>query len=454
MLCRKRPTPFPMHEQKADILTQRPSRLGVVHQLIFGGLLLIVPALTVLTAFGIAPGAALSFPYQTLVQIPLGLPEEPAPPENAERFVTQERVLRGDTVAALFERLGVRDSRALDFLRTDVTGRVIFRQLVPGRMLQAETGNSGELIALRYFLSAASLLEVTRGTQGLEARHRKVSEPPRLVHRTATIRSSLFAATDAAGIPDAIAMQVARVFATDIDFHVDLRKGDRVSIVYEMIYDSGELVAPGRILAAEFVNRGNTLRAFLWQDTDGTDTWYSADGRSTRGTFLRAPMEFSRITSGFSLARFHPILQKWRAHKGVDYAAPTGTPIRATADGVVTFAGVQGGYGNVVFLRHHSAYSTVYGHMSRFAPQMRQGTRVRQGETIGYVGMTGWATGPHLHYEFRVADEPRNPLNVALPAAQPITLERLAAFKDATRPAQDALALARSLPATALASTE
>ena len=138
-----------MHEQKVDILAQRPSRLGRVHQLIFGGLLLIVPALTVLTAFGIAPGAALSFPYQTLVQVPLGLPEEPAPPENAERFVTQERVLRGDTVAALFERLGVRDSRALDFLRTDVTGRVIFRQLVPGRMLQAETGNNGELLTLR-----------------------------------------------------------------------------------------------------------------------------------------------------------------------------------------------------------------------------------------------------------------------------------------------------------------
>ncbi|MEP7329580.1 MAG: M23 family metallopeptidase, partial [Betaproteobacteria bacterium] len=165
-------------------------------------------------------------------------------------------------------------------------------------------------------------------------------------------------------------------------------------------------------------------------------------------------MEFSRITSGFTQARFHPILQTWRAHRGVDYAAPIGTPIRATADGVVAFAGVQGGYGNVVFLRHHGAYSTVYGHMSRFASQLRTGTRVRQGETIGYVGMTGWSTGPHLHYEFRIADEPRNPLDVAMPAAPPIAADRLVAFKGATRAAEDALALARSLPATALAATE
>ena len=416
-----------MHAQKADILAQRPPRLGLVHQLISGGLLLVIPALTVLTAFGIAPGTAVGIPQQALLQEPLELPDSPAPPEPANRFVTQERVLRGDTVAALFERLGVRDSNALDFLRTDATGRMIFRQLVPGRMLQAETGNSGELLALRYFLSAASLLEVTRGAQGLEARHRTVVEPPRLFHRTATVRSSLFAATDAAGIPDAIAMQVARVFATDIDFHADLRKGDRVSIVYEMIYDSGELVAPGRILAAEFVNDGRAYQAILFRDAEGVEAYYSFDGTNRAKAFLRSPVEFSRVSSGFG-GRFHPIFRNWRAHTGVDFAAPQGTRVIASADGYVVAAGNRGGYGNAVEIRHGGSVTTLYAHLSGFAKGIRAGSRVRQGEPVGYVGATGFATGPHLHYEFKISGIHQNPLRVALPKAEPVPAQLKARF--------------------------
>ena len=408
---------------------------------------------TGVAAYGLAPGTTLEFVPTRTVQRALVMPAIDVPGAPPGLFWREERVQRGDTIGALLARAGVVDTEALQFLRTDARARPLY-QLRPGRPVRVATGDHGELIALKLRTQAGAVLAIERRDGQWQATQTAAVEVVRTTLRTGEIRTSLFAAADTAGVPDAITLALTDVFAGDIDFYHDLRRGDRFTVIYETRFVDGEAVGSGRIIAAEFVHRGKPLRAFLWQDTDGSDAWYGVDGRSTRGTFLRAPIEFSRITSGFSLARFHPILQSWRAHRGVDYAAPVGTPIRATADGVVAFAGIQGGYGNAVVLRHHGAYSTVYGHLSRFAPRLRNGTRVRQGETIGYVGMTGWATGPHLHYEFRVADEPRNPLNVALPAAQPIAADRLAAFKDATRLAQDALAMARLLPATALASTE
>ncbi|HUP96286.1 MAG TPA: M23 family metallopeptidase [Usitatibacter sp.] len=416
-----------MIAQKADILAQRPARLGLLHQLVFGALLLVVPAVTVLTAFGLAPGVAPGTPPQMIVEDSLELPSQPpaTPPQN--RFVTQERVLRGDTVAALFDRLGVRDPKALDFLRVDATGRTLFRQLVPGRMLQAETSDDGELHALRYFLSATSLLEVNRAGQLFSARQRAVSEPPRLFYRSATVRSSLFAATDAAGIPDAIAMQLARVFATDIDFHTDLRKGDRFSVVYEMIYDSGELVAPGRILSAEFVNDGRAYQAVLFRDDEGGEAYYSFDGSNRAKAFLRSPVEFSRVSSGFG-GRFHPIFKNWRAHTGVDFAARHGTRVIASADGHVVAAGPRGGYGNAVEIRHGGGVTTLYAHLSGFPKGVRAGARVHQGEPIGFVGATGFATGPHLHYEFKISGIHQDPMRVALPKADPVPAHLKAQF--------------------------
>jgi murein DD-endopeptidase MepM/ murein hydrolase activator NlpD len=387
---------------------------------------LVLTTVTVVTAFGIAPGTVVENVPQQLVREAVPLPEV-TPPQPPQRFVAQERVLRGDTVAALFDRLGVRDPQALDFLRADATGRLIFRQLVPGRTLQVETGDAGELRTLRYFVSAASLLEVTRNDAGFEARNRAINEAPRFVYKSGVVRSSLFAATDAAGIPDAIAMQVARVFATDIDFHADLRKGDRFSVEYEMIYEAGELVAPGRIVAAEFVNDGRTYRAVLFQDDEGHDAYYSLDGASRAKAFLRSPVEFSRVSSGFG-SRMHPIFNQWRAHTGVDFAAPKGTRVLATADGVVLSAGVRGGYGNAIEIRHGGGVVTLYGHLSGFAPGVRAGARVRQGEPIGYVGATGWATGPHLHYEFKLAGIHQDPLKVALPKAQPVPAHMRARF--------------------------
>jgi murein DD-endopeptidase MepM/ murein hydrolase activator NlpD len=387
---------------------------------ILGFLALLVPALTVVTAFGIAPGTVPADAERRVVVEPISLPEIAAAIEPAPRYVTQERVLRGDTVAALFDRLGVSDPRALEWLKTDATGRLVFRQLVPGRMLQAETGAEHELLALRYFTGPSSLIEITRTASGLQSRQRAIADAPRIVYKTATIQSSLFAATDAAGIPDAIAMQIARVFATDIDFHTDIRKGDRIAVVYEMIYESGELVAPGRILEARFVNDGHTLDAVLFHDDDGVESYYSLDGSNRAKAFLRSPVEFTRVSSGFG-ARFHPIFKNWRAHTGVDFAAPKGTRVLATADGTVIGAGAHGGYGNAIEIRHGGAITTLYGHLSGFAPGIRSGARVHQGQPIGYVGATGWATGPHLHYEFRVAGVFQDPMRVPLPKAEPVS---------------------------------
>jgi murein DD-endopeptidase MepM/ murein hydrolase activator NlpD len=408
-----------MTAQKGVILAQRFAGLGLARQLSLAILVLCATALTVVTAFGIAPGTVPGDLALSVVREPIELPEMEVLSQQSPRYVSQERVLRGDTVAALFDRLGVSDPKAIEYLKSDATGRMIFRQLVPGRMLQAETGTEGELLALRYFVNPASLLEVNRTAEGLTSRQRRITEAPRLVYKTATIRSSLFAATDAAGIPDAVAMQVARVFATDIDFHSDLRRGDRFSVVYEMIYDSGELVAPGRILAAQFVNDGRTYHAVLFTDDEGIDGYYSLDGSNRAKAFLRSPVEFSRVSSGFG-ARFHPIFKNWRAHTGVDFAAPRGTRVLAAADGHVISAGSRGGYGNAVEVRHGGGITTLYAHLSGYASGIRAGARVRQGEPIGYVGSTGYATGPHLHYEFKVSGIHQDPLRVALPKAEPV----------------------------------
>jgi murein DD-endopeptidase MepM/ murein hydrolase activator NlpD len=261
----------------------------------------------------------------------------------------------------------------------------------------------------------------------------------------------LFGAADEADLPDVVTLQLADVFAGDIDFYHDLRKGDRFRVVYEMRHVDGEPVGPGKIVAAEFENGSRTLRAFRWRDADGADNYYAPDGTAMRKAFLRSPMEFSRVTSGFSGARFHPILQTWRAHKGVDYAAPVGTPVRATGSGKVTFAGTQNGYGNVIELKHAGVHSTLYAHLSRIAPHVKAGARVAQGEVIGYVGQTGWATGPHLHFELRAGAEQRNPLAIALPSGEPLPASARAAFAAHIEPAAAQLAFARSFAGTLVA---
>jgi murein DD-endopeptidase MepM/ murein hydrolase activator NlpD len=429
-----------MPDQKGDILAQRSQRLRPLRQLGLGTLLLALPTLGVVTAFGVAPSTVVhrdaGVPVVEAIPLPAFVPAEPVP----ARYFTRERVQKGDTVAALFERLGVHDAAAIEFLKTDRKGTTLFRKLVPGKTLQAETDRDGQLLSLRYFLGSG-LLEVTRTATGFAARDRALTEAPRIYHRTAEIRSSLFAATDSAGIPDAVAMQIARVFSTDIDFHTDLRKGDRFSVVYEMQYEAGELVAPGRILAAQFTNDGRRYDAVLFVDEEGRESHFDFEGNNRAKAFLRSPVEFSRVSSGFG-ARFHPIFRNWRAHTGVDFAAPKGTRVLAAADGHVIGAGWRNGYGKTIEVKHGGSISTLYAHLSGFAPGVRNGARVRQGDAIGYVGATGYATGPHLHYEFKISGMHQDPMKVALPKATPVPPSQRPKFELAAAEARGHLTLA------------
>jgi murein DD-endopeptidase MepM/ murein hydrolase activator NlpD len=432
-----------MPVQQAAIVAQRLLRALPLKQLGMAAALLALPTLGLVTAFGIAPDTSARAIELASVVEPVTLRElEPRPASLEDGYVSQDRIQRGDTVAAALARIEVRDPVAIDFIRSDPVGKLLFTKLVPGRIIQAETHADGGLRVLRYFYSTEKVLEVRRGAAGFEARDRAIAATPRIVHRSGTIRSSLFAATDNAGIPDAMAMQIARIFATDIDFHQDLRKGDTFTVVYEMLYESGELVATGRILAAEFVNQGHAYHAVLFHDEEGNDAYYSLDGTNRAKSFLRSPVEFSRISSGFG-ARFHPIFKNWRAHTGVDFAAPKGTRVLSAAEGTVIFAGWRNGYGNAVEIKHGGSITTLYGHLSGFASSIRSGSRVRQGDVVGYVGATGWATGPHLHYEFKIGGMHQDPMRVALPKATPVSPALRAEFDSAARAASETVAAVR-----------
>jgi murein DD-endopeptidase MepM/ murein hydrolase activator NlpD len=403
-------------------------------------------------AFGLVPGSPPESIPQHVVSVALPRPAVATLDTNAAGYWRQDRIQRGDTIGSVLARMGVDDPSALEFLRTNPSARPLY-QLRPGKPLTVETDADGRLITLHFVTSDGEQLAITRDGERISAASSPAPIEVRWAMATGEIRTSLYSAADAAGLPDSVTQQMADVFGGDIDFYQDLRRGDHFAVVYEMRYVDGESIGAGRIVAAEFENRGRAVRAFLWRDEDG-ESYYTDDGAPLRKAFLRSPMEFSRVTSGFSGARFHPILQTWRAHKGVDYAAPLGTPIRATANGKVVFAGHQGGYGNAIELQHHGAFSTLYAHLSRFAPQVKAGARVTQGEVIGYVGQTGWATGPHLHYELRIAHEARNPLTIALPGGEPLGPAHRAQFATRIADASAQLAFARTLSGSLLAAGE
>ena len=442
------PQAIPLITHNPPILAQpfRRALRAVTHTLSPGQALAVaVLGLAGVAAFGITPDTSLDAIPVRSVSRTLPLPAIAVDDEPADQYWREERVQRGDTIGSLLARATVVDPDAMEFLRTDPSARALY-QLRPGRAIRVATDDDGRLAGLRFLASNGEILSVGRSESGFSAQRQTPPEDTRLTMRAGEIASSLFAAADEAGLPDTITLALADVFGGDIDFYHDLRRGDRFIVLYETRYVDGEPAGTGRIVAAEFVNRGVALHAFLWRAPDGTEGYYDETGRSSRKTFLRSPMEFSRITSGFTQARFHPILHSMRAHKGTDFAAPMGTPVRATADGVVSVAGQQNGYGNVVMLKHDGTYSTVYAHLSRFAEGVRDGERVHQGDTIGYVGQTGWATGPHLHYELRVDGEPRDPLTVALPIATPVSDGERAAFAAQIAPLASELAVVRALP--------
>jgi murein DD-endopeptidase MepM/ murein hydrolase activator NlpD len=415
------------------ILAQNLGRLIAGSRFLRLAVALLLPFAGIVAAFGIAPGTVTEPISREQVVQEITLPLSYSHGIEDDGYWREERVQRGDTLGALLARLGAEDPEAAEFLRNTRSARTLYR-LIPGRTVRALATADGRLLALRY-QTGGRVLEVLREDGGFAVTEQAVELERRVMMNSGEIRSSLYAATDAAGISDAVASQIAEIFSTDIDFHRDLRRGDRFTVVYEMFHDHGEPVRSGRLLAAEFVNQGKTHQAVYFEYAKNQGGYYTPDGRNIRKAFLRSPLEFSRVSSGFTMSRFHPVLKTWRAHKGIDYAAPTGTRVKATGDGVVEFAGYhQGGYGNLVVLRHQSKYTTWYGHLSRFAPGIRKGARVAQGDVIGFVGATGLATGPHLHYEFRINDVHQNPLRVVLPTAPPIGPEQKSAFEEAAAP--------------------
>ena len=437
-----------MLDLKSDLLNQcRLARTRLQrHQWLSAGIGSLA-LMGVVTAFAIAPsGDDRDIATRTFVE-DLRFSQSVKIDSNTSGYFREERIQKSDSVSSLATRLGITDAFALDYIRNSKATQVVSRQLRPGKIVSATTDERGRLLSFYFPLNTNdAMLEITRTSTGFAASEKSLTLETQTVFKSGEIKHSLFGATDAAGISDAVAVQLAEIFSGEIDFYRDLRKGDRFSIVYETLRHQGMTIRSGRILAAEFVNNGKTHSAF-WFQSEPTNKggYYSADGKSLRKAFLRSPLEFSRVTSGFSNARLHPVLQTVRAHRGIDYGAPIGTRVRSVADGLVEFAGKQGGYGNLIIIKHQGAYSTAYGHLNGFSSGVRKGSRVSQGETIGFVGQTGIATGPHLHFEFRINSQQVNPLAVALPEAPPLGSHQFTQFKGTSEPLRTHLAMVKEL---------
>lgn len=441
-------------QRTSDLLRKNPRRA-------YSAIVLALAGFGV-TAFGVAPLSANvdSTPQRWVTEsvTPTNLHGQVLSLSQQDLSLFRNDVTRSsDTVDSLLRRMNVDDPHARAFLRSNG----IARELLSGRsgkMVQVRTNGSGELEELiaRYpARNAAQVdshftrLRLSREGEQFAARLETAPLAARTRMASGTVRNTLFNATDEANLPDSVASQLAEVFSTEINFHRGLRRGDTFSVLYETLTADGEAITwkdgAGRILAAEFVNKGKSHSAIWYEDATGTGkgAYFDFSGRSKNRSFLASPMEFSRITSGFAM-RLHPLLQSWRQHAGVDYGAPTGTPVRAVGDGIVEFAGIQSGYGNVVVIKHSGDRSTLYAHLSSIA--VRKGERATQGMNIGAVGATGWATGPHLHFEFKVAGIQRDPAeiggladNVAL---NPSTSPQFAVL---AKSAQDQLEVAETL---------
>ncbi|NYT36135.1 M23 family metallopeptidase [Allopusillimonas soli] len=373
--------------------------------------------------------------YQATQTLLLPAPQPLASGTSEQPYISETEIRRGDTLAALLQRLQIDEPGLQSFLVRNKNARAIYK-LYPGRTVQAALDADGRMVWLRYNHGdgekdgkyLARWLEIRPDNGGYVAEERSEVAATQVHVAEGQINSSLFGATDAAGIPDSVTMQMTDILGSKVDFLRDLRRGDRFRVVYESYAYQGQEVGAGRILALEFENKDKVYEAVWFAPDGGNGSYYDFNGHSLKGAFLRNAIKFTRISSTFGM-RKHPIRGSWRQHKGVDYAAPTGTPIHATADGVVSFIGKQRGYGNVIVLKHWGDYSTLYGHQSRFAKGLRKGDKVSQGDIIGYVGATGWATGPHLHYEFRIDGKQVDPLSVDLPVARTLDPHQMQAFE-------------------------
>jgi murein DD-endopeptidase MepM/ murein hydrolase activator NlpD len=413
-----------------------------------------------LTVLGVVTGKTLeggpekatlagSLSESSVVLLKLQLPEitpaiisEPAPSETAPatEFWQTVTVRSGDSLSAIFDRTGVSPRTLYRIMQLGDDIKAL-KRIHPGDEMELQLDGDGQLVALKYQPNEIRTLRIKRRGDDYALEIEEHALERRVVHRSGVIDESLFQGAQSAGVSEGIVMEMAEIFGWDIDFALDIREGDRFTVLYDEVYKDGRKIADGDILAAEFVNQGRPFRAIRYTDPSGKTGYFTPEGKNVKKAFLRSPVKFSRISSRFTLKRWHPVLKRWRAHRGVDYAAPTGTPVRAAGEGKVTFAGSKGGYGNAVFIQHGGSYTTVYGHLSRFGRGIRSGTRVRQGRIIGYVGSTGLATGPHLHFEFRVNGVHRNPLTVKLPDGKPVAPEYWDHFRAKTLELADTLEL-------------
>jgi len=370
----------------------------------------------------------------------LSTPRTPTQSMQSLSTIWQEHQIKsGESLSAIFS---ANNLTKLDFYKIIHANNISsqFAEIRIGNTLLIGRDIAGNLSHLVYKKNLFEELKATRiedGSFTVELHTREIDR--RTKTATGVIHSSLFIDGKNAGLSDNIIMQLANIFAWDIDIALSLHEGDTFSVIYEDLYIDNTMIGPGKILAAKFISRGKSIKAVRYQDSDGKTSYYTSEGDNMRKAFLRTPIDFARISSRFNLKRKHPVLNRIRAHKGVDYAASRGTPIKAAGNGKIIFRGRKGGYGNVIIIQHAQKYSTLYAHMSKFKKGLRTGSRINQGEIIGYVGSTGLASGPHLHYEFRINGVHRNPLTVKLPNANPIMKDYKADFLETSKPLFDQL---------------
>ncbi|MNF44148.1 Murein DD-endopeptidase MepM [compost metagenome] len=362
---------------------------------------------------------------------------EPAPvPVVEEKKTASHReviVTKGDTLSTLFEKVGLPATSVHDVLASDKQAKQ-FSQLKHGQKLEFELSPDGQLTNLHSKLNDLESISLTKNDKGYTFNRITAKPTVRSAYVHGVINSSLSQSAARAGLSHSLTMDMASVFGYDVDFAQDIRQGDEFDVIYEQKVVNGKAVGTGPILSARFTNRGKTYTAVRYTNKQGNSSYYTADGNSMRKAFIRTPVDFARISSKFSMGRKHPILNKIRAHKGVDYAAPRGTPIKAAGDGKVLLAGRRGGYGNTVVLQHGNTYTTLYGHMQGFAKGVKTGGTVKQGQVIGYIGTTGLSTGPHLHYEFQVNGVHVDPLGQKVAMADPISKAERARFLAQSQP--------------------
>ena len=338
----------------------------------------------------------------------------------------------GDNLSNLFQQQGLGAGVVHTIASTSGAGKEL-AHIRPGETLEFRVNKAGELTQLRYIQSKLKSIFFTKAENSYTAEHITLQPQVQLTYTEGRIENSLFLASQKAGLSNSLTMKLAEIFGWDIDFVQDIRSGDKFNLIYEENYLNDEKLSDGNILSATFTNQGKTYTALRYTDSKGNTGYYSKDGQSMKKAFLRTPVDFTRISSRFNPNRLHPVFKTKRPHRGVDYAASTNTPIKAAGDGRIKFSGWQNGYGNVVYIQHPNNIVTVYAHQNKIGKGIAKGKTVRQGQTIGYVGKTGWATGPHLHYEFRVNGQHRNPVTVKLPDASPISKQEMARFKRHTR---------------------